>query len=181
MGAAACPYCGTALALPGAGGTGSATAPYAPPTVDPNTQAPCANHAENRAEHLCERCGDFLCRLCATPVEGRLYCPRCFDLLYTRGSLQAAQQQFQLPGICFGLGLTSFLASLLCLCINLAASYPLAIAGVWVGLRALREYRARPDLPGRRVTLTGLTFSVLGLLVSLGWTGFWIYTILRRS
>ena len=35
-----------------------------------------------------------MCQLCTTFVEGRYYCPRCFDLLYTRGSLQFTQRQF---------------------------------------------------------------------------------------
>ncbi len=43
-------------------------------------QAPCANHPEERAAHICGRCGDFICARCALQVEGQLRCPRCATL-----------------------------------------------------------------------------------------------------
>lgn len=145
------------------------------PTLDPSVQAPCASHPANVAQFVCERCGDFMCRLCTTPTEGRLYCPKCFDLLYSRGALQFAQRQFTLPGVTFGLGLGGFLISLAgCACITLLATFPLGIGGVWTGMRALKEYRERPELPGRGLTISGIVLSSLALVVSIGWIIFWV-------
>jgi hypothetical protein len=134
-----------------------------PPVTNPAEQAACANHPGNAAAGVCERCGDFMCRLCTTTVEGRHYCPKCFDLLYNRGSLQFTQRQFTLPGNAFGLGLGALLSSCLCF-----LSIPLGIAGLWYGIRALKEYGERPDLPNRWMANTGLVLSVLGILVGVG-------------
>jgi len=148
------------------------------PALDPARGAPCANHPGNAADHLCERCGDFICRLCALPVEGRLYCPKCFELLYARGSLSFTQREFHLPVVSLVLGICAVLASLVCVCINLAVSYPLGIAAVWSGARALQEHGRRPDLPGRSLTIAGITLGALGLLVSAGFTVFWLVMML---
>lgn len=127
-------------------------APFAP-------GAPCAYHAGNAASHLCERCGDFMCGLCSTPVEGRLYCPRCFDLLFTRGALQVTQQQFTLPGITLGVGIAAFLTSWACVGI------PFAVGGIVAGVSALKEHRKRPELPNRTMTLVGLGLNVAALVI----------------
>ncbi len=121
--------------------------------------APCAYHAGNPAGHLCERCGDFMCGLCVTPVEGRLYCPRCFDLLYTRGALQVSQRQFTLPGITLGVGIAAFLTSWICVGI------PFAIGGIVAGVSALKQHRQRPELPNRTMTLVGLGLNVAALVI----------------
>jgi hypothetical protein len=163
-------------------------ATYAPPsyaptpahaTLDPSLQAPCAHHPGNAASHVCERCGDFMCRLCATPVEGRLYCPRCFDLMFSRGAFQFAQRQFTLPYVAFGLGLGGLGLSLLCVCVNLALSIPLAIAAIWTGVRSIREIRIRPELPNRGWAVAGVALGATALLVSAGWAVFFIVVIAR--
>jgi hypothetical protein len=144
-------------------------APYPAPAMpmDPALQAPCASHPANPAQFTCERCGDFMCRLCTTPIEGRLYCPKCFDLLYTRGALHFAQRQFTLPGLTLGLGLGGFVCGIIpCVC---AAGGPLCIASLWTGFRALKEYQTRPDLPNRGTVITGLVFGSLGLLATIAW------------
>jgi hypothetical protein len=160
-------------------GGGMPAAMQAP--LDPSQQTPCAQHPGNPATHICERCGDFMCRLCTTPVEGRLYCPKCFDLLYDRGALQFAQRQFTLPGLSFGLGISGAIMSVLCSCINLIASVPLGIAGLWVGIRALKEMRQRPELPNRGLAIWGIVCSVVAILVSVGQLGFWIWTFTRNN
>jgi hypothetical protein len=164
-------------AFPGMAPAGTLPAP----TLDAAVQAPCAQHPANPAQFVCERCGDFMCRLCTTPTEGRLYCPKCFDLLYSRGALHFAQRQFTLPGVTFGLGLGGFIISLIgCACVPLMATLPLGIAGIWTGLRTYKEYRERPELPGRGLTTSGMVFSVLTLLVSIGWIVFWAVQIARN-
>lgn len=129
--------------------------------LDPAVQAPCASHPGNPATHLCERCGDFMCRLCMTPVDGRLYCPRCFDLLYRRGALQSSHRQFTLPGITLGLGISAVLMSCACL------GAPFGIGGVIAGMNALKEYRKRPELPGQKMTYWGLGLSVASLVITV--------------
>jgi len=156
----AAPGPATAAGIAAAGSTwpGSPGVATAPPL-----QAPCAVHPSNPAAGVCDRCGDFMCRLCTTAVEGHAYCPRCFDLLYTRGSLQFAQQQFNQPGVTLALGISALLFSW-CLVLNL----PLAIGGFAVGARALKQHREQPELPNRGLTITGLVLSGLSLAAALG-------------
>ena len=144
-------------------------------------QAPCVAHPGNPAAGVCERCGDFMCRLCTTYVEGRLYCPKCFDLLYNRGSLHFTQRQFTLPGTSLGLGIAAFLAGItgLFLC-TIPFSLLLGIGGIAVGIRALRDHRERPDLPNRPLTLWGIGLSAASLIACAAWTAFWIWTFARR-
>src|SRR5438132_6524629 len=95
-----CPPCRTAMDLTVSGAYGCPrcrrrfevylAAPAAPGPLVPAQRgegeggARCALHGSNLAEGVCERCGDFMCALCATPFEGRRYCPGCFDLLWER-------------------------------------------------------------------------------------------------
>src|SRR5436309_3067952 len=67
------------------------TGPDAPAFAPMAAHGQCVAHPNNSATDACERCGDFMCAVCRTNVEGRSYCPRCFDLLYNRGSLQFTQ------------------------------------------------------------------------------------------
>ena len=163
------------------GAPGFPTAGLEPPVGGPMLQAPCAQHPGNPASGVCERCGDFMCRLCTTPVEGRAYCPKCFDLLYNRGALQFAQRQFTLPSVTFGLGIGGFVAALICMCVNLLISIPLGIAGIVTGTKALREYRERPELPNRALTNWGIALSVLALVLSVAQIGFWWWTFTKGS
>ena len=132
----------------------------APPM--PHAGATCAGHPDNPASTVCERCGDFMCRLCTTQVEGRAYCPKCFDLLYSRGALGFAQRQFTAPGITLALGLAG-LAVALCAPISII----LGGIGILTGTRALKEYHDRPELPGRIMTLWGISLSVLAIVLGI--------------
>jgi len=138
-------------------------------------QAPCAGHPHNPAAQVCERCGDFMCRLCTTVVEGRAYCPKCFDLLYSRGALNFTQKQFTLPGLTLTLGVVALFSSS-CFLIGL----PIGISGVVTGLRALKEHRTRPDLPKRGMTVAGLSISGISILISLAAAGFMVWAIIKN-
>ena len=166
---------GTVPAAPPPGYPG---VPPPPAPVGAAVQAPCVSHPGNLASQVCERCGDFMCRLCTTPVEGRLYCPRCFDLLYTRGSLQFTQRQFTLPGITFALGLSAILVA--CTCIGVVLMIPLGIGGIATGVKALKECRERPELPGRGLTIAGITLSVLGIVLGVASIGFFIWSLTQN-
>lgn len=127
--------------------------------------APCAGHPANPASRVCERCGDFMCRLCTTHVEGRVYCPRCFDLLYHRGALSFTQRQFTLPGFTLALGITSLLTSCLCV-VGLATG----IGGLIIGARAERQFQMQPELSGRQMNLIGMWLSGVGVFLGLAMT-----------
>lgn len=126
------------------------------------TDTPCALHPNNQAAGACERCGDFICALCATPTEGRTYCTRCFDLLYQRGSLQIAQRPFTLPGNALSLAVFSIPA--LCL---YGLGLVIAIIAILIGVSALRQIAARPDLPGKGQAIAAIVISSLTLLASV--------------
>jgi hypothetical protein len=116
-----------------------------------------------------------MCRLCTTVVEGRAYCPKCFDLLYSRGALTFTQRQFTLPGLTLTLGIVAFLSSG-CALLGL----PIGIAGVVTGFRALKEHRARPDLPKRGLTLAGLWISGISVAISVIASIGIVWAIIRR-
>lgn len=152
--------------------------PSEAPSAFPLVDAPCARHPGNAARSVCERCGDFMCSLCTTPVEGRIYCPGCFDLLYNRGAFGFTRRRFTMPGTTLALGIGAFLSSLACFCLMVAV--PLAIGGLAAGLKGLKEHREHPDLPQRNLTVTGIVFSSLALLVSVAQVIFWAVALSSR-
>jgi hypothetical protein len=150
------------------------TPPVAEALVDPATQAPCPLHPQNAASNVCERCGDFMCSLCTTRVEGRSYCPRCFDLLYQRGSLEVAQQKFTAPGVTLLTGLIAVFG------VCPVYTVPLAIFGIIAGARGLREFRTRPDLPGYKKLIVGISLNILAILIALGLIAAGIWAIIKN-
>jgi len=163
------------MPLPGA----PSTWPQPEPALD--IDAPCAGHPANPASRVCERCGDFMCRLCTTHVEGRAYCPKCFDLLYNRGALGFTQRQFALPGITLTLGITSLAAFLICLVLGgFVLAIPSGIAGLATGTRALKHYHEKPELSGKQMTSVGMWLSGLGVVLGLVNLGFVIWMVANR-
>ena len=175
-----CPNCQTPLQLPTSGryqcercrarfevALGSPEPPPAPAPVlsvaealgDPAREAACPRHPQNRSTTLCERCGDFMCGLCSTRIEGRRYCPDCFEILHNRGSLAFMQKRFTLPASALWVGIIAFVG------VGCALyALPMGGLGLALGLRALREVNEKPDLPGRSQAVAGLVFSTLSLL-----------------
>jgi hypothetical protein len=156
--------------------------PVAPPPGWPAVSdqivgdAPCAGHPANPASRVCERCGDFMCRLCTTHVEGRAYCPKCFDLLYNRGALGFTQRQFGLPGITLTLGICSIVGFFVCMVvIGFVLAIPCGIAGIATGVRALKHYQERPELPGKAMNTWGMWLSGIGLALGIANVGVFIW------
>lgn len=151
-------------------------------TLPPTQQAGalCARHIENPAEALCERCGDYMCRICAVPIEGRLYCPGCFDTLYQRGAFYFSRQQFTQPKVALALGISSLTTSLACCLLNLLASIPCGIAGIVVGLSARKQLAARPELGGAGTNTAGMVLSGIGLFLSGLEIVWWVFVFSRR-
>jgi hypothetical protein len=58
---------------------------------------PCAYHAGNLATGTCARCGSFICDLCATPLDGKTYCPACFERLVRSGASASVRARYARP------------------------------------------------------------------------------------
>lgn len=198
-----CPHCQLALEVPASGtyscaqcstrfrvafgapapageAAGAAALLALPDPVVPGIHTPCSTHAGNAAAGTCERCGDFICALCATPAEGRVYCPRCFDLLYHRGALYFTHRSFTLPATTLILAVVALLCAVMpfFFCTPFLA-VGLGFAGLVSGARALREYRERPDLPGRAQVAWGMGLSALSLVLAIVAGGFFFYALSR--
>jgi hypothetical protein len=167
-----CPRCRTPLELPGGGSydctrckvrflyrsVAPAPTPLPASRIDPQSGARCATHAGRPALCLCERCGDCACELCITRVEGRWYCPRCFDLLWDRGAFGFCKQGFYLPQLGGMLAWTSWLAWMV-------PGLNVAVAGMAIAtaIQALNQIRDKPELPGRRQAIQALVIAGLNL------------------
>lgn len=182
------------VAAPGwrAAGGGAAGPPAAPATgstgdfdLGPASPAPpvgglppplpvlgaCALHLNNPAYSTCDRCGDFMCGLCNTAFEGKNYCIRCFDLMWQRGTLEA--RRFSEPQNSLWLGVLAVLVAVLPGC-----GWPVCIAALVVGVKALRRIAQQPDLPGKGLAYAGSILGGLSLLASIA---FWIWIFTRGS
>lgn len=72
-----CPVCrrfGTA--------TGSPAPRLEEPLASEDQANQCTVHPGNVSQWVCDRCGNFMCTLCAIRVARKRVCPTCFDLLY---------------------------------------------------------------------------------------------------
>jgi hypothetical protein len=134
----------------------------------------CAAHPSNPAVKVCERCGDFSCELCAVPVEGRVYCARCFGLLCDRGSFRFAQQDFYAPRLAASLSGLSWLGVFVP-----GLSLVAAALGITVALGALKRIREKPDLPGRGTAIGAIVSGGLSLLLTVVVAGVLLWGMLR--
>jgi hypothetical protein len=128
----------------------------------------CASHPESAAAVICERCGDFACLLCTTPFEGRYYCLRCFELLWTRGGLTAGRKRSALPG-----GALAFSLLTLIFCVP-GVQVVMAIAAAGLGTGALLAAKREDDPGGRACAIAAIVISVIVLALSAGllvWQG----------
>lgn len=161
-----CLYCGGAFdvaAEPGAG-PGAVPVETLTPVAAAEAAAPpastrCTTHPNNPAQRTCNRCGDFICEVCETRAEGRVYCVPCYDHRRDRGELRSSQGAFSLPTWSLTLGIIAFPA--FCL---YCAGIPVGITAIVLGFMSLAEIRRRPSLPGRGKAVAGI---VLGFLVQL--------------
>ncbi len=115
-----------------------------------------------------------MCSLCVTPVEGHSYCPRCFGLMHSRGSLGFVQRRFTAPGTCLALGILSIPG----LCMGLYSPI-LAIAALVVGFRAQKQLARQPDLPGRKLVTWGISLGAVSLTASLGFVAWLIIQMMK--
>lgn len=126
----------------------------------------CAYHPNVPAYTTCERCGDFTCALCVTAFDGRNYCVRCVDLMWDRGTLEAPRFTEPRTALIFGV------MSLLCWLMPCYGLFPTLLA-CGFGFSALQKIAAKPDLPGKKQAVAGLTMGIIGTVCSIG---FWIWS-----
>ncbi len=132
--------------------------------------ARCAHHPNNPAGKTCGRCGDYLCAVCATPVEGQILCVACFELKEEHGDLRTAQSAFRLPTFSLVLGIVSVLAGW----VN-CAGLVLGCTAIVLGIVSLRQISLKPALPGRGRAITGIVLGCLGVLVMFGFVALQVW------
>ncbi|MCK5591447.1 MAG: hypothetical protein KAI72_05780, partial [Candidatus Pacebacteria bacterium] len=63
-------------------------------SIEGKKDAKCYMHPENRADHVCERCGSFICPVCLVEIEKKNLCPKCFDRMEDEGTLKTTKTIF---------------------------------------------------------------------------------------
>ena len=137
----------------------------------PSAGAPCAFHAGNQAASACTRCGSFLCELCVTPVQGKVYCTACFGRLKDAG-MTGLGNRFPRP---HATALTLTIACLLFCGWAIPIALPLA---VWQWIKAFRTREAILEREGS-VYPALIAAPILGL-VSLALIGFILVGMLSK-
>lgn len=132
----------------------------------------CARHPGNAAVTACCRCGDFVCGVCATNVDGAMVCVPCFEHKRTQGELFSQQITFTLPRTSLYTGILSIPGNLCGLGLICG---PIAIV---TGIMAIREIRRQPALKGRGQAIAGI---ILGSIGFLGMAGLWAFATLSKE
>jgi hypothetical protein len=139
-------------------------APAAAPGEGPGAvaavdSARCAKHPNNPAKRACARCGDYVCDVCATPVEGQTLCVACYEYKETQGELRSSQAAFRLPTYSLVVGLLSLLCGWI-YCTGMIMG-PTAIV---LGIIALAQISKKPALPGKGQAIAGVILGTLGII-----------------
>ena len=109
----------------------------------PSAGSPCAFHAGNQASASCTRCGSFLCELCVTPVQGKVYCTACFGRLKNAGTLGLSNRYPRPHAVALSLSIASL--------VTCAFAAPLALPlATWQWIKA---YRTRNEILEREGSL----------------------------
>ena len=132
----------------------------------------CARHPGNAAVTACCRCGDFICGVCATNVDGAMVCVPCFEHKRSAGELFSQQITFTLPRTSLYTGILSIPGNLCGLGLICG---PIAIV---TGIMAVREIRRQPALKGRGQAIAGI---ILGSIGFLGMAGLLLLNMLIKE
>jgi hypothetical protein len=114
----------------------------------------CAQHPGNLAVTHCGRCGVFMCGLCRIEVEGKTFCPPCFERLSDEGGLSSTIMAYRDYG-----SMASSLAALSVLVLFVApVAGPLS---VYYGRKRLAQLRAHGEEGGRAGVFAAMAVGVL--------------------
>ncbi len=134
----------------------TAVIPQAAVSAEDLKDAKCYLHAENKADHICERCGSFICSVCLTQIEKKNLCPKCFEKLDSEGTLLTTQTSFFNWGrMILGLSLFSFL------CYGFITA-PFIFVG---GFYALFQIKNDPLHRGKASVIAGMILAGISFLV----------------
>lgn len=128
------------------------------------TQSPCAQHENQEAVAVCERCGDFICLLCLTPFEGRSYCLTCFELLWDRGQFGRRRtdwNSWENPAMAVLLATIAWI-----LVLPPFLSWLPGIGAIAIGAGALNRIAREPERGKRGIAIAAIIAAVLALIVS---------------
>lgn len=181
MSALACPVCRRELAIaPGSVGAQDCACPHCRSSLevvafpalwrvaeigragDPvvSEEAGCYVHADRRAEAACDRCGRFMCALCAVTVGAQRICVACLEARRP-GFVDGNRTVFALLALrvaLFGVLLGPF---------GPVAGTSALVLGI-VGLVR------KASITGRRHVGSAIASIVLGAAVTIGWSLVWI-------
>jgi hypothetical protein len=106
-----------------------------------------------------------LCLLCLTPFEGRSYCLRCFDLLWSRGEIGRSKQRTpwnQDPHLALVAAILTWTV-----CFIPAVSLFPALASVIIASLALSRRGKDLTTSERVLAISSIVLAVAGLAVSI--------------
>lgn len=124
-------------------------------------QPSCVLHPENASSTACARCGDFICEVCRIAMEGRDFCPPCFERGIDKGELATVQRQFRQPQFALGIGALSIVGG----CIFSYFSAFVGLIAVVMGIQALMKISKQPALGGRGKAIAGIVLGSIGFLL----------------
>ena len=121
----------------------------------PEGATSCVHHARNAAVATCDRCGSFICELCRVEVDGKGFCPGCFERLSSEGALESIVTRF--PG--------HDAAAAWCAMLGLVFAPIFGPPAIYFGVRQLRwkkKMKESDSLGGAYIAI------VLGVLEGIG-------------
>ena len=154
-GAQTCPHCGRSFDA----------VSFSPPETKavvprlgeegPDGATGCVHHPRNAAVATCDRCGRFICELCRIGVDGKGFCPGCFERLSSEGAIESAVTR--LPG--------HNASATLCAVVGMLAAPTCAPAAIYFGVKWLKWKKKMRESD----TLAGAYFAiVLGAIEAMG-------------
>ena len=131
----------------------------------------CANHQGNAAIAVCSRCGDFICGLCAIAVNGRIWCPRCFEYRLTKGDLAPPSPAANMARVALYMAIAGLL---LAPCTLGVSSLFFGIGAIICGERAMKRAREKGSSEGRGAAVAAVTIGIIDIFLTLGAVVFFV-------
>lgn len=136
--------------------------------LGPEESAPCSTHERNQAVAACQRCGQFICSLCKTEADGKIWCPPCFERLSSEGALASTATRFKnyagLATLCI---LAGWLLGALMITI------PACSLGIYYCIRGIKDKHSRGETDG----IAGLYLRIVVCLLFMAFGVFMFYAM----